>query len=519
MYHAATVFFDKHLKSVGAAPAQKVSRVDILIRGGRVIDGSGSNAFRADVGIAGDRISFVGDAAKEGIQAGRTIDASGLTLSPGFIDPHTHTWEDLSSPQGKSNQPFLFQGVTTVLTGNDGSSPFPVGEALDNWQRNGIGTNAALFVGHGTIRNKVMGPVDSAPTADQLAKMKAMVRQAMNDGAIGISTGLYYAPGSFAKTEEVIELAKVAAGLGGSYDTHVRDESSYNIGLLGSVNETIRIGREAGIPVHFSHIKALGTDVWGKSAEAIEIINKAIGEGVRVTANQYPYTASGTSLTASLVPRWAEDGGNEQMLKRIDDAATRPRLIADMEKNLKRRGGADSLLITSSRDRSIVGKRLDAIAASWNKPPIEAALQIIKNGGAGVASFNMNEKDIENFMRQPWVMTGSDGSGGHPRKYGTFPRKIREYVFNRKVITLPRMIQSSSLQVAETFRLRDRGRLAAGFMADLIVFDEQTVSDKSTYEQPQLFAEGMKYVFVNGQAAIDGGKYTGALAGRALGRQ
>ncbi len=190
-----------------------------------------------------------------------------------------------------------------------------------------------------------------------------------------------------------------------------------------------------------------------------------------------------------------------------------------MEKNLKRRGGAESLLITSSRDRSIVGKRLDAIAASWNKPPIEAALQIIKNGGAGVASFNMNEKDIENFMRQPWVMTGSDGSGGHPRKYGTFPRKIREYVFNRKVITLPRMIQSSSLQVAETFRLRDRGKLAVGFMADLIVFDEQTVSDKSTYEQPQLFAEGMKYVFVNGQAAIDGGKYTGALAGRALGRQ
>jgi N-acyl-D-aspartate/D-glutamate deacylase/dipeptidyl aminopeptidase/acylaminoacyl peptidase len=519
IYHAATVFFDKHLKSAGAAPAQKVSRVDILIRGGRVIDGSGSNAFRADVGITGDRISFVGDAAKEGIQAGRTIDASGLTLSPGFIDPHTHTWEDLSSPLGKSNQPFLFQGVTTVLTGNDGSSPFPVGEALDKWQRNGIGTNAALFVGHGTIRNKVMGPVDSAPTADQLAKMKAMVRQAMNDGAMGISTGLYYAPGSFAKTEEVIELAKVAAELGGSYDTHVRDESSYNIGLLGSVNETIRIGREAGIPVHFSHIKALGTDVWGKSAEVIEIINKAIGEGVRVTANQYPYTASGTSLTASLVPRWAEDGGNEQMIKRIDDAATRPRLIADMEKNLKRRGGADSLLITSSRDRSIVGKRLDAIAASWKKPPIEAALQIIKNGGASVASFNMNEKDIENFMRQPWVMTGSDGSGGHPRKYGTFPRKIREYVFNRKVITLPRMIQSSSLQVAETFRLRDRGRLATGFMADLIVFDEQTVSDKSTYEQPQLFAEGMKYVFVNGQAAIDGGKYTGALAGRALGRQ
>jgi N-acyl-D-aspartate/D-glutamate deacylase len=219
-----------------------------------------------------------------------------------------------------------------------------------------------------------LGAADVQPTAEQLAKMKDLVRQAMLDGAFGLSTGLYYAPGSFAKTEEVIELSKVVAEHGGIYDSHMRDESSYNIGLLGSIEEVIRIGREAHLPVHISHIKALGTDVWGQSKQAIDMINRARGEGINVTANQYPYTASGTSITASLVPRWAEDGGTAQLLKRIEDPSVRPRLLSEMEKNLKRRGGANSLLITSSKDRSLVGKRLDAIAAAWKKSPIDAAL-------------------------------------------------------------------------------------------------------------------------------------------------
>ncbi|MDQ3012831.1 MAG: amidohydrolase family protein, partial [Acidobacteriota bacterium] len=394
-----------------------------------------------------------------GIQADRTIDATGLTVAPGFIDPHTHTAQDLSSPKQNSNQAFLFQGVTTVVTGNDGGSPFPIGKTLDDWQRQGIGSNAILLVGHGTVRGKVLGAADVQPTAEQLDKMKSLVRQAMDEGAFGMSTGLYYAPGSFAKTEEVIELSKVVAERDGMYDSHMRDESSYNIGLLGSIEEIIRIGREAHLPVHISHIKALGTDVWGQSKQAIELINRARAEGINVTASQYPYTASGTSITASLVPRWAEDGGNAQLLKRIEDPTVRPRLLAEMEKNLKRRNGANAILITSAKDRSIVGKRLDAIAAAWRKSPIEAAIDIIKAGGAGVASFNMTESDIEAFMKQDWTMTDSDGSGGHPRKYGTYPRKIREYVLNRHVITLPRMVQSSSLQVAELFKLKDRGKI------------------------------------------------------------
>lgn len=492
------------------------SRLDLLLLDGQVIDGSGSPSVKADLGISGDRITFIGDAAKAGMTATRTIDATGLIVAPGFIDPHTHTAEDLSHPQRKSNEDYLMQGVTTVITGNDGTSPFPIGETLSKWRQQGIGTNAALLVGQGTVRRKVMGMNDGEPTAEQLARMKTLVEQGMDDGAFGLSTGLYYAPGSYSKTEEVIELAKAAAERGGVYDTHMRDESSYTIGLLGSIRETIRIGREAKLPVHISHIKALGTDVWGQSKDAIEIIAQARKEGINVTANQYPYTASGTSLVSALVPRWAEIGGNAELLKRIDDPNVRPKLVAEMEENLRRRGGANSLLITSTRDRQIKGKRLDAIAKERNQTPIDAALAIIKTGDPGVASFNMNEQDIINFMQQPWVMTGSDGSGGHPRKYGTFPKKLREYVFNKKVITLPAAIHASSALTAETFRIPERGKLSLGNFADVIVFDEKTVADRATYEEPERLAVGMKYVIVNGQIAVADGKFTGILAGRPL---
>lgn len=520
IFDASAKFLDKHLKGAKtAAPAQRsqrVSKLDLLIRGGSVIDGTGAGAIKADVGIVDDRIVFIGDSAKENLQADRVIEAEGLTVAPGFIDPHTHADDDLFDPKRGANLPWLTQGVTTVFIGSDGRSRIPLGKALQQLQTQGIGTNVASFVGHGAVRQAVMGMSDAAPTPEQLEKMKLLVRQGMDDGALGLSTGLYYAPGSYAKTEEVIELAKVAAERGGAYDTHQRDESSYTIGLLGSIEEVIRIGREAKIPVHISHIKALGVDVWGQSARAIEIINRARASGVNVTASQYPYVASGTGLSAALLPRWAEAGGKQEMLKRIDDPAIRPKLIAEMEQNLKRRGGANSLLIRSANDRSLTGKRLDEIARARGKSPVETALEIIKAGNAGVTSFNMTESDIENFMKQSWVMTGSDGSGGHPRKYGTYPRKIREYVINRHVITLPRMIQASSLQVAETFKLKDRGKLSAGYFADVIVFDEKTIADRSTYEKPELFAEGVKYVIVNGKVAIDGGKYAGALAGRTL---
>ena len=495
---------------------RQTPKLDLLIRGGQVIDGSGASPIKADIGITGDRITFIGDAAKARMNATRTFDATGLIVAPGFIDPHTHTVEDISHVKRKSNEDFLMQGVTTVITGNDGDSPFPIAYTLNTWRLQGIGTNAALLVGQGRVRRMVMGMSDAAPTTEQIAQMKTLVRQAMDEGAFGLSTGLYYAPGSFAQTEEVIELAKVAAERGGIYDSHMRDESSYTIGLLGSIRETIRIGREAKLPVHISHIKALGTDVWGQSKEAIEIINQARKEGINVTADQYPYTASGTSLTAALVPRWAEVGGNTELLKRIDDPNVRPKLMAEMEENLRRRGGANSLLITSPRDEQLKGKRLDAIAKERHQTPIEAALAIIKVGGAGVASFNMNEQDIINFMKQDWVMTGSDGSGGHPRKYGTFPKKLREYVLEKKVMTMPAAIRASSALTAETLRIPERGKLSKGYFADVIVFDEKTIADRATYEEPELLAVGMKYVIVNGQVVVADGKFNGTLAGRPL---
>ena len=489
-------------------------RVDLLLRGGHVIDGSGSAPRSADVGIAGERIVLVGDGSK--VRAGRVIDVKGLIVAPGFIDPHAHVLEDLSNPATKANQAFLFQGATTVVTGNDGQGPIDTGATLGRWTQQGIGTNAALYIGQGTVRREVMGMSDAAPSVEQVAKMKALVNRGVRDGAMGMSTGLYYAPGSYATTEEVIELAKAAAAAGGIYDSHLRDEDSYTIGLLGAVREAIRIAREAKIPVHISHIKALGPEVWGQSTQVIELIRAARAGGLEITADQYPYTASGSSVTASLVPRWAEVGGNAGLLQRIGDDSVRPRLMREMEANLKRRGGAESLLIISGRDKSLVGKRLAEIAAENKKPPVEAAIEIIRNGGAGVASFNMSEGDIENFMKQDWVMTGSDGSEGHPRKYGTFPRKIRIYVMEKKIVSIENAIHSSTGLTAGALHLTNRGLVKEGYAADVIAFAPAEVADAATYEKPDVLASGMRWVIVNGQIAIEEGKYTGALAGRAL---
>ncbi len=497
-------------------PAGEELKLDLLIKGGTIIDGSGSAPIKNDVGIRGDRIVFVGKSARLKIDAARTLDAAGMIVAPGFIDPHTHTLEDLSNPKSSGNEDYLMQGVTTVITGNDGDGPFHIARTLEKWERQGIGTNAALLVGQGRVRGEVLGAGDVQPTIEQLAQMKNLIAQAMDEGAFGMSTGLYYAPGSFAKTEEVIELAKTAAERGGVYDTHMRDEGSYSIGLLGSIRETIRIGRMAKIPVHISHIKALGRDVWGQSRQAVRLIKQARRAGIEVTANQYPYTASGTNIVAALIPRWAEAGGNAEMLKRFKDPQIRPRLLVEMEANLKRRNGAEAILFTNPRNKQLVGKTLGAVAKERGKSPVETALDIAENGGAGIASFNMSESDIEYFMKQPFVLTGSDGSSGHPRKYGTFPRKLREYVFGKKLITLPFAIRQSSALTAETFRIPERGLLKIGYFADVIVFDPKTVADRATYEQPETLAIGMKFVVVNGKISVDEGKYTGMLAGRAL---
>jgi N-acyl-D-amino-acid deacylase len=500
-----------------AAPAPE--QLDLLLESGQVVDGSGSPPRTEDVGIRGDRIAFLGNASKEKVAAKRTLDARGLIVCPGFIDPHTHSIGDLSNPKLNGNVNFLMQGVTTVVAGNDGGgSPHPA-KILDLWQQQGMGTNALLLVGHGAVRAAVLGNGDLQPTTAQLESMKALVRGAMQEGAFGMSTGLFYVPGSFAKTEEVIELAKVVAAMGGYYDSHMRDEDSYSIGLLGSIAETIRIGREAKISAHISHIKALGPEVWGKSADAIRMIEKARAEGVDVTADQYPYTASGSSLVASLLPAWAQAGKTTEVLARLDDPSLRPRLLEEVAENLKRRGGADALLFTSSDVPQLLGKRLSDVAKEKNLPPVEAALAIMRERkleGLAVASFNMKEDDVVRFMKQSWVMTGSDGSHGHPRMFGTFPRKLRVYVYQKKVIRLPFMVHASSDFPARTIGIPERGLLCPGYFADIIAFDPATVADQSTYEQPDKLATGMKYVIVNGKLAVEDGKYNGALAGRPL---
>ena len=506
---AAAILLLSRPFTLAQGPAQPI---DLIIRGGSVIDGSGSPAIKADIGITGDRIVFVGPST--GRKAKRAIDATGLVVTPGFIDPHTHTAGDLSDPKRSRNDAYLMQGVSTVATGNDGDSPTAIGATLSKWNQNGIGTNAVLFIGQGTVRRAVMGMTDAKPTPEQMDRMKGLVETAMNEGAIGISTGLYYAPGSFSSTEEVIELARIAAQHGGIYDTHMRDEGSYSIGLLGSVRETIRIGQEAHLPVMISHIKALGADAWGKSTDVIALIDSARKAGVNVTASQYPYTASGTSVTAALIPRWAEADG--ALKKNLSDNNLRPRLTNEIGQNLIRRGGADSLLMTASPDPTIVGKTLATIAQERNESPVDAAIEIVKAGGSDVASFNMKESDIEAFMRRPWVMTCSDGSPGHPRKYGTYPRKLRVYVYEKHVIPLEFAIRSNTSLPAETLGLKDRGLLKPGYFADVLVFDPKTFNERATYKTPTTLSTGVQYLTVNGQFAIDNGSLTSALAGKAL---
>ncbi len=508
---------------VGLVAAQSLGAqqtVDLLVRGGTVVDGTGSAARTADIGIKGDRIVFVGDAATSKITGTRTIDATGFIVAPGFIDPHSHTAGDLSSAtqSRRANVAYLMQGVTTVISNNDGGGSVDIGQTLAAWTKQGIGTNGALFIGHGSVRGKVMGAAGALPTAAQLAAMRAIVVKAMDEGAIGMSTGLYYAPGSFSKTDEVIMLAKIVAQKGGIYDTHMRDESSYTIGLIGSVHETVRIAREAKIPVHISHIKALGVDVWGKADSVVRIVRAARAAGLDVTANQYPYTASGTGVSAALLPRWVEEGGNEAMRKRLVDPELHDQIVTEMTNNMRRRGGAASLLMTSTRVPGILGKNLDQIAKERNADPIITAIDIILKGGSSVASFNMNENDIRTFMVQDWVATGSDGSDGHPRKYGTFPKLLHQYVYTDHVLTIEQAIRRSSAMPAAMLRIKDRGLIANGMFADLIVFDPKTVTDRSTYRDPELLATGMKFVLVNGTVAIDDGKFSGAMAGRALKR-
>jgi N-acyl-D-aspartate/D-glutamate deacylase len=349
--------------------------------------------------------------------------------------------------------------------------------------------------------------------------MKSLIAKAMREGAFGVGSGLFYAPQSYASTEEVIAVLKGATPYGGVYDTHQRDESSYTIGLLNSVREAIRIGRETGLTTNLGHVKALGVDVWGKADSVLLLMREARASGHMVVADQYPWTASGTGLGSSLLPRWSQAGGRDSLLLRIADPATRERILVEMRDNLRRRGGDSTFLLTGggAAAQPYKGKTLKQVAAEKGSGAVETALELIRTvGDIGVASFNMNERDIETFMKDPYVMTGSDGSGGHPRLYGTYPRKIRRYVLDKPVITMERMIRASSGQVAEVYGIKERGTLEVGHFADVIAFDPKTIREEATYVEPEKLSTGVLWVFVNGKIAVAAGGPTHVLAGKAL---
>lgn len=510
----------KHLLLFGSCifvftSCQKTSQhFEVLLKDAQIIDGTGSQTYQGSIGINADTIAWVGTST-QGLEADQVIDASGYTLTPGFIDPHTHTLRDLQSTTRNGNENYLQQGVTTVVNGNDGGGSYQVGRILSALDSQGIGTNAALFVGHQPVRRAILGMQQRPPNAEELQQMQSLVRKGMKEGALGFSSGLFYSPASFATTEEVIELAKVAGEYGGLYDVHIRDESSYNIGLLAAIKETIDISRAAQLPANVSHIKALGVDVWGQSQAVIDLINQARAEGLLITADQYPFEASSTSLSAALVPKWVF-ADMEDYRDRFDDPQLLPRIKTEMAENLRRRGGPEAILLIAAADSTLDGQNLEAIANLRQQTAVDAAIQILKDGGSAIASFNMRQEDIKNFMAQPWVMTSSDGGNPHPRKYASFSKKINYYVLQEKVLSLEAMVHLSAGKTAEVFGIPKRGYLKVGYYADLLLFKPEEIIDHATFIEPAQLSGGIHHAWVNGQQVIEAGVYNGKLAGQAI---
>ncbi|GBC78606.1 N-acyl-D-aspartate deacylase [bacterium HR08] len=545
--------------SIGRTPGQ-MPTYDVLIRGGRVIDGTGNPWFSADVAIKDGRIVAIGRL--EGATATRVIDARGLYVVPGFIDVHSHADEGLGSPRTNANPNMITQGVTTVVVNQDGRSPWPIAEQKALYERQGIGTNVILLVGHGTVRRLVMGEDIRRPaTPEEIERMKALVRQGLEEGAFGLSAGLEYVPGRWSTTEELIELAKVVAAYGGFYIAHQRSEGrdpmwknasdpTPSVDLLQAVKETIEISARSGVVAVASHLKAKGASYWGSSYAAVRLIAEARERGLPVYADQYPYDTTGTDGQTVLIPLWAlaeegvEVGGQlgqlardrtgafarmkENLRRRLADPTLREKIRLDIAHEIDRRGGPERILVYEFPDPELIGKSLAEIARRRGEDPVDAALWMQLNGldrpgGARMRGFSLSELDIEHIMRQEFTATCSDagtvafGEGiPHPRYYGTFPRKIRRYVFERGVISLPFAIRSMTSLPAQIIGLRDRGLLREGYWADITIFDPEKIADRATYTEPHQYADGILYVLVNGEFVVDEGKITGKRPGRVL---
>jgi N-acyl-D-amino-acid deacylase len=518
---SAVVFL---LGAAGPSQAQ-TDAVDLIIKNARVIDGTGGPAYRGDVAVRGDEIVRI--ATQLDIRATKVVDAGGKVIAPGFIDIHVHARDGIFNVPTADN--YVRQGVTTLIEGPDGGSPLPIAPFLDRVAKTAIAPNFGLFVGQGSIRDSVMGAVDRRATPQELDAMRTIVRQSMAEGAFGLSTGLFYVPGTFSPTQEIVELAKVAGQMGGMHISHMRNEATQ---VLDSVRETIEIGAKGGLPTQVTHHKIIGASNWGKSVDTLRLVDEARARGVDVTIDQYPYTASSTSIHAALLPPWANEGGRARMLERLKDAASRTQIRNETIRLIKEeRGGGDPANVQISScewDQSLAGKRLSEVTSARKlEPTVENAadtvLWMIEQGECLAIFHAIDEQDLQRILEHPSTMIASDGgipifgqASPHPRSYGTFVRVLGHYVRELKVITLADAVRKMSGFPAKRLGLADRGLLKEGLKADLVVFDADTVRDTATYSRPHQYAEGVSLVVINGQVVFEDGRMTAARPGRIL---
>lgn len=497
-------------------------KFDLVIINARIIDGTGNPWFFGSIGIKDGKIAGIGDF--DARSAGRVIDAGNKIVAPGFIDVHSHTESIYENPAAEN---FIRMGVTSLITGNCGGSVVEVGKFLNRAKEVPIAVNIGTLIAHGSVREEVVGLDDRQPTPDEQTRMNQLVETAMKEGAVGLSTGLIYVPGTYAKTEEVVELARVAAKYKGIYASHIRDEGSK---VVEAINEAINIGEKAHLPVEISHFKIASKNLWGQSDKTIGLVKAARERGIQVTIDQYAYTASSTSLDARF-PEWAIAGGRTEGIRRIEDPETRKRIIKDLKESLKLKGFKDfsfAYVADYKPDPRFNGKNIAEITQMVRgtkklDAQIEQMFEMYKTGRVQMVYHTMDERDIQNIMRQPFTMIAADsgvrefGEGvPHPRGYGNNARVLGRYVRELKVITLEDAIRKMTSLPAQTFRLQNRGILKEGFAADIVIFDENKITDKATFENPHQYAEGFQTVIVNGQIVFSENKMTGTLPGRAL---